>query len=524
MAINQRKAGTMLSYVQLVLSTVIGLCYTPIMLNILGQGEYGLFGTASSLTSFLSLLSFGVSGSYMKFVMEYRVTKDKHGENKLNGMFLIIYSVFSLLVIVVGSILIFCSDSIFANSLSSNELYEVKWIMFFTIINYVFSFISTPIMMCILSFERYFFIRILAIALNLINPIINIVLLSVYPYAVTISVITTAISVLTMIIYWLYAYKKLDMRFEFKNFSFTRVKSVFIFSSFLLINEITNQIVNSTDRLVLSVVSGTVAVAIYQVASNFSGYFSSFSSSVSGVFAPSINKIVALSKAEGTNPDAELNKLFVKIGRIQFLILTLAIVGFSCLGRQFVLLWAGPEYEYSFWIALILLLTPYIPFIQNTGLEIQKAKNKHKVRSVVYLCVGIVNAGLTIPITCWFLNNGFGPGVGGIVAASVTLVSVLLGQVVFMNIYYQKKIGVNVINFWKNIIRMLPGVLIPFALGLIITNIWFADNYLIFAIQVLIIIVLYGGSVWLLSMNEYEKNLVKGPIKKIIGKFKRKKG
>ena len=82
MAVNQRKAGAILSYVQMILSTVIGLTYTPIMLRILGQSEYGLFGTASSLTSFLSLLSFGMAGAYIKFVMEYRVAGDKEGENQ----------------------------------------------------------------------------------------------------------------------------------------------------------------------------------------------------------------------------------------------------------------------------------------------------------------------------------------------------------------------------------------------------------------------------------------------------------
>ena len=54
MAINQRKAGAMLSYIQLGLSTLVGILYTPIMLRILGQSEYGLFGTANSLTSCLS--------------------------------------------------------------------------------------------------------------------------------------------------------------------------------------------------------------------------------------------------------------------------------------------------------------------------------------------------------------------------------------------------------------------------------------------------------------------------------------
>ena len=37
MALNQRKAGAMLSYIQLGLSTVVGILYTPIMLRILGN-------------------------------------------------------------------------------------------------------------------------------------------------------------------------------------------------------------------------------------------------------------------------------------------------------------------------------------------------------------------------------------------------------------------------------------------------------------------------------------------------------
>ena len=97
MAINQRKTGAMLSYIQLILSTIIGLAYTPVMLRILGQSEYGLFGTANSLTSCLSLLSFGVTGAYMKFIMQYRVKNDKEGENRINGMFLILFSLLFLL-------------------------------------------------------------------------------------------------------------------------------------------------------------------------------------------------------------------------------------------------------------------------------------------------------------------------------------------------------------------------------------------------------------------------------------------
>ena len=56
-----------------------------------------------------------------------------------------------------------------------------------------------------------------------------------------------------------------------------------------------------------------------------------------------------------------LIRLFIKVGRVQFLILTLIIVGFSTLGQQFIALWAGENYEYAFWIALLLMLAPYVP-------------------------------------------------------------------------------------------------------------------------------------------------------------------
>ena len=77
MALNQRKAGSILSYIYIFLSNTISLIYTPIMLGILGQSEYGLIGTANSITSYLSLLSMGIGASYVRFNAQARATGDK---------------------------------------------------------------------------------------------------------------------------------------------------------------------------------------------------------------------------------------------------------------------------------------------------------------------------------------------------------------------------------------------------------------------------------------------------------------
>ena len=53
--INQLKAGTILTYINLGLGTVIPLLYTPIMLRILGQSEYGVNSLATSITGYLTI-------------------------------------------------------------------------------------------------------------------------------------------------------------------------------------------------------------------------------------------------------------------------------------------------------------------------------------------------------------------------------------------------------------------------------------------------------------------------------------
>ena len=313
------------------------------------------------------------------------------------------------------------------------------------------------------------------------------------------------------------------MRYSFKKIEFSVFKGVFAFSGFLFINEITNLITNNTDKIVLGVVSGTVAVAIYTVGNNFTSYLYTCSTSISTVFAPSINKIVATAKEEGKSPDAELNQLFVKVGRLQFLILTLILVGFSTLGRQFIILWAGEEYVNSFWIALLLMFAPYVPLMQNIGLEVQKAKNLHKARSLLYFGVSILNAVVTVPVAAYFSQDTFAPGTGGIAAAAATFGAMMIGQVLFMNIYYQKKVGIDVISFWKQILRMLPGVILPFAVGLALTIFLPATNFYLLLAEIIIVAVVYVFSTYFVSMNQYERELITSPFKKIGRKIKKEK-
>lgn len=497
---NQRKAGTILTYIHILLANTVSLIYTPYMLRVMGQSEYGLYGTANSFISYLSILSFGIGGAYIRFNAQYRVKGDREGEKRLNGMFLVVYSILSMIIFAVGMIFIICAGKLVENTFTDKELWKLRIIMFLLVINMMITFIFNVVTMALQAYEKYIFMRIVTISAALVTPIVNVIVLKNGGRSVAISAMSLVISIICYIIYFVYARKAIKLEFEFKGFQKKVIKELFIFSSFLFLNSITDQITFSTDNLVLSAVSGTTAVAIYSVGANFKNYFQQFSSAISGVFGARLNLMVA------NNSDVkELDEVFIKVGRIQFYVVSLILMGYLSIGKVFVEMWAGSDYENAYYIGLLLMISVFVPAIQNVGLEIQKAMNKHKARTIVYFWIAIVNIGVTIPFSIRW---------GGIGAALATMISMFLGRVVFMNYYYQKYMKMDIVKFWKSIFSILPGYIIPGCLSVLINLYWKINSFLDILVAAILITLAFTISVWLFSMNIYEKDVVRLMLRK----------
>lgn len=501
---NQRKIGTILSYLNIFLSNTISLIYTPYMLNMLGKSEYGIYGTAQSFISYLTILNFGIGGAYIKFNSQCRSKNDKDEENRLNGMFISIFTVLSLLVFIGGLLLIFSADTLMKNTYSSEELYKLKVVMFILTINMVITFMFNVISMALISYEKFIFIKSIVLITGIITPIINVMALNSGGKAITITLISFIISFLSYIIYFIYARKKINFKISFHGLKKDVFKELFTFSFFLFINSITDQITFSTDSIILSAVKGASASAIYTVGSNFKGYFLSFSSNISSVFAPQINMIVAKTKDMNL-----LNEIFIRIGRIQFYVISLIMIGYICIGKSFIMLWAGPDYKDSFWIGILLMGSVFVPAFQNIGLEIQKALNRHKARSVVYFIIALANVIISIPFSIKF---------GGIGAAAVTFVCMFIGTVIFMNIYYKVKINLDITKFWKSILSIIPSYTPAIIVGILINKLITLDSYVEILLSALVITITFILSIWKFSMNKYEKDLILTPIKKFTKK------
>lgn len=499
---NQRKAGTLLSYLHILVSNTISILYTPYMLQMMGQSEYGLTGTASSFISYLSILSFGIGGAYIRFNTRYRAANDRDGEKQLNGMFLTVFSCLALLVMIGGIACIVLAGKLVESTFTATELFKLRVILALLTINMMITFVFNVVMMALQSYEKYLVLRITALVTSVATPILNIIALKMGGRAITITAISLAISICCYLFYFFYARRVIKLEFSFKEFNKNVLKEIFVFSGFLFLNSITDQITFSTDNVVLSAVRGTGAVAIYTVGANFKGYFQQFSTAISSVFAPSVNLMIAKNQSM-----QDLDDLFIRVGRIQFYVISLVLIGYMSVGESFVRLWAGEDYGDAFYIGLILMLSVCVPSFQNVGLEIQKAVNKHKARSIVYFLVAVLNVALTIPFSRHW---------GGIGAAGATLITTFFGYVVFMNYYYWKHIGLNIPGFWKAIVTIFPGLLAPIFAGFLINRFWTLDSFPDILVSAMVISGVFVISIWLFSMTAYEKHLLKTPLQKVL--------
>lgn len=505
-ASTQRKMGVFLQYGQMAVHAVISIVYTPIMLRILGSTEYGIYNLASSIIGYLSLLSLGFGGSYLRFYSRLKKNDDSDGIKRLNGLYLTVFLIMGLIVFAAG---FFISSNIkvfYNNSYSTKEIEIARTLSFILTINLAISFPASVFVSYITSQEKFVFQKVLNMGKSIISPITCIIFLYLGYGSIGMVLCTTFLSLIIDAINIYYCFSHCKMKVSFKNMEWSLLKSIAVFSFFIAINQIIDQINWQTDKIILGKMMTGTAVAVYAIGSILNNLFTQFSIAISGVFSPKVNMIVSKNEE---NADRQLTSLFIRVGRIQWFVLFLILSGFVFFGKYFIFEWAGPGYEKSYYVAVLLMAPAIIPLIQNVGIEIQTAKNKHQFRSLVYFAMALINVGISI-IFCslW----------GEIGTALGTTIALLVANGLIMNIYYYKKLNINTIEFWKSIVSTFPSLFIPIFAGILLMNFYSFNSLIDFVLIVIGYTILYCLCIYYIGFNKEEKNMVRVFINK---RFKR---
>lgn len=505
MAINQLKAGAVLNYVVLGLNSLVGLLYTPYMLRMMGQSEFGLYSLVASVIAYLTIMDFGFGNAIIRYTAKFRAEGKLQEQYSLFGMLLILYSIIGIIAFGAGLGLYFNVEALFGDTMTSIELERAKILMMIMVFNLAVTFPLGLFGSIVTAYEDFVFQKVVQIIRILLNTVAMVCLLKMGYKAIAMVILQTIFNFATLLLNLFYCKYKIRIKIVFGKFHLGLLKEVAIYSFWIFLNAITERIYWNAGQFVLGIYHGTVAVAIYAVAIQLKDMFYMFSTAISSVFLPRITKMISNGASE-----KEISELFIRTGRLQYIIISFIIISFILLGRPFINLWAGEGYDMAYIVALLFFISTSVPLIQNLGIIILQARNQLKFRSIVIVTASVLSVFAAIPLANIY-------GVLG--CAVVTSVSVAIIYGLILNIYYHRVIHIDIIKFWREIGKMSIPVVVILAAGLILLYRFPVESITEFIVAGSILIIVYLPVSFCFSMNKVERDLFSSPIKKIILKL-----
>lgn len=507
---NQLKAGAALNYVSICLNMVVGLIYTPYMLRMLGQSEYGLYSLAASIIAYLTVLDLGFGNAIVRYTAKFRAEGKQREQEEMFGMFFILYIGIGVIAMIAGSMLSLNVENMFSRAMTETEVHRTRIMLWLMTFNLAFTFPMSIWGSIMSAYERFVFQRIVSIVRSVLNPVVMVLLLVVGYKAVAMVVVTTLFNVATLLVNWWYCKYRLAIKVKFAQFKWEFLKEVSIYSFWIFLNAIMDRIYWSTGQFVLGIYKGSVAIAVYAVAIQLVSMYMLFSTAIASVFLPKVTSMVT----KGVN-NKEISILFIRTGRLQYIVMAFILSAFIVFGRQFINLWAGSDYTESYYLTLMFFVPLTIPQIQNLGIVILQARNQMKFRSVLYIIIALCSLGLSILLAQRYEGLG---------CAFSTGLALLLGQGFIMNIYYQRVQKIDIKGFWAEILKMstIPIIFVLFC-GLLLKSL---DLTNMTAWQLIISVVcytvLYIPLFFKFCMNEEEQHLLLSPLTIVASKLKSK--
>lgn len=499
---NKRRAGAMVSYAYSIVQVVVNLIYVPLLLGGIGQSEYGLYQTIGSIISYLSIINSTFSAGAVRFYSKYYVLGDEEGMANTLGILKRIYRIAYAIVFVATLLFMGIVTVVYQQSFSPWEVQESCLLLVVLAFNLVLTMNNTMSIACITAHEEFVFLKTTQLITLVLQPILVVLFLGSAPYALTVSLVQLFCNFLCRMAQQVFARKKLGMDDELRFLDKNLEHQIIVFSGGIILAVIADQIFWKTDQLILSYMYGTTAVAIYSVGSQVVNAYQPLGLAVSSVFMPRVSELWY-----GRHDTKALSELFVKVSRVALYPMLAVLLGFIIVGRDFIHLWAGDGYELAYWVTVFELVPFTIDVSQNIGLTILQVVNKYSSRAKVYFLAAVLNIFLTVVLAQKF----------GIVGAAVSSgIAMIVSSGFILNWYYQVRVQLDMISWWKSVLRESVPMVGLCVAGCIIWKPFEGCGWGGLIVGLAVWAIAFCFVSYFLCANGYEKHLVNVIVRKVL--------
>lgn len=505
-------AGTAaLSYIYVLIQTIVQLAYIPILLRLIGQDEYGLYQLVGSILAYLVSMTPVFSGGVTRFYCKYLYEGDDRGVENLLATCSRLCLVASGIILVAGLALSAAVQVVYRSSLDSLQLREASLMLLVMSANLVVTLYNTISVAVINGSGHTAFLRVTQIASALLQPALVIVAGLFLPYAAVICFAQFIVNAACAVIQGRYSRVKLGARRRFHGWDLSLIRELAAYELGVLGIMLGDQIFWRSNQLVIGYYFGTAAVAVYSVGFQVLNAYLQIGTAVQPVFMPMVSRLYFKERDE-----PGINRLLAKSGRVIMYPLALVLTGFIVFGRQFIGIWAGPGYGDAYIVATALMIA-YLPelsqFLTNPILQV---KNQYSFKGKADVFFAIINLLISMLVV---------PCFGGSGAAISTAAIVWAFNLVLLR-YYRNAAGIDIGRFLKGCSRVLAPLaalcVVSWALVSFTSLYAFTESSTGLLLGIVAYCLAFAIVSWLFCANQYEKGLVVRALKKLTCRFVRR--
>lgn len=502
---DQIKKGAAISYVAIFLNIAAGLLYTPWMVRQIGVSDYGLYALVGAFLTYF-IMDFGLGSAIARFVARARAKNDDAGVTRLISTTTRIYLAIDGIIALALCVTFFFLSGIFSE-FTPEEIHKFKVIYCVAGLFSIFSFPFMPQNGILIAYERFVALK-MCDMLQKMSVIVLMVLALLCGFGLYALVLVNGLVGFAIAIYkFFYITHRVGVRIHIGVFDRGLAKSLFNFSVWTFIIGIAQRLIINIVPTLLGIFSVTTQIAVFSIGMTLEAYTYTFANALNGLFMPRVARLSVKNQ-----PRARINELMVRVGRIQLLIIGLIITGIVVLGRPFINLWMGRSFDGSYLVALCLIVPGIVSLTQEIANSLLFVENKVRYKALILSGASLVSVAI---------GSALATRMGAVGTAIGVTVALVLCHIVGMNIVFAKVLKLDIPGFFREChLKMLPPMVLAGFFSLALQYFFPIHNWWIFLGQGAVLAVVFYALMWLLSMNQYEKSLLKEIIMPIISKIK----
>lgn len=282
--------NTIVVYIRLIVTAVIGLLTSRYVLQILGASDFGLYSVIGGVIAMFTFISVSLQATTVRFI-NFEMGKQNSDLNKVFNTARQIHVFFAVIIFLIAELVGMYYIQHYLN-VDSSKLSDAYYVFHVSIVAACIGIVNVPYQGLLVAHEKFFYVACIDI-FNVICKLLMVLMLLYMDgdvlrlYALSMSLLT----ILSFVCYLLICWKYWPAIVQYKIVkSFRQHKEMLVFNNYTLLTTISLMIRNQGSNLLINFFFGTVVNAAYAISNTVHVYVNTFAGSFDQASAPQITQ------------------------------------------------------------------------------------------------------------------------------------------------------------------------------------------------------------------------------------------